>query len=49
MMTYCPVCGALHDDGGIYRYKGVAYFLCFDCVDELSDEEIEKKLDEKGE
>lgn len=40
----CPVCGGLHDDGGTVFYKGKWHFLCLDCLEDMSKDEIEKKL-----
>ncbi len=41
----CPVCGMIHDDGAIYNVKDKTYFVCFDCSDSMTDEEIEKIIE----
>ena len=43
----CPICGTLHDDGAVIKVKGKQYFICFDCSEKLSDEEIKKIIEEK--
>lgn len=40
----CPICGYPHDDGTLYDIDGVTYFICFNCDESISKEEIEKKL-----
>ena len=49
MYDICPICGTLHDDGAVIKVKGKQYFICFDCSEKLSDEEIKKIIEEKEE
>lgn len=29
----CEICGKLHDDGGLMKYKGKTVYACFDCLE----------------
>ena len=40
MLCNCPICGKPHDDGAMFKHM----FICMECIDNLSTEEIETRL-----
>lgn len=41
-MSYnqCPICGCFHDDGTFYNINNNFYFVCMDCNENFTDEDI---------
>lgn len=46
-LNNCPVCNRLHDDGAYYEINKHRYFVCFECSDNMTKEQIAAKIREK--
>lgn len=47
MYNKCYLCGREHDDGGVLERNGKRYFLCLDCLDDMTQADIDQAIRER--
>ena len=43
----CPSCGEGHDDGGWIKIRRKEYYICLDCLEDLTTDEIKEHINQR--